>query len=226
MSATLGDMDRGYVANERGRKGRRFAANEMQASTVRAFARQRVQFGTRRAATASISGILARHAIDEALASTRSSRTITPLGLRSCRTWMPQRTPTDHANTIYQSPYALLGTRAHYTVGPGGLDTGQPAVFVEAGNLTGTTYASSQLVRDQAQSVPGPAHVRRRPLVHAGAGTDAPDWGDGRGVDGASRPRWQNGSSRERNPDGCAAGMDGPEGTGLTPLRESRRAGD
>ena len=120
VSATLGDMDRGYVANERGRKGRRFAANEMQASTVRAFARQRVQFGTRRAATASISGILARHAIDEALASTRSSRTITPSGLRSCRTWMPQRTPTDHANTISQSPYALLGTRAHYTVGPGG----------------------------------------------------------------------------------------------------------
>ena len=154
VSATLGDMDRGYVANERGRKGRRFAANEMQASTVRAFARQRVQFGTRRAATASISGILARHAIDEALASTRSSRTITPSGLRSCRTWMPQRTPTDHANTIYQSPYALLGTRAHYAVGPGGLDAGQLAVFVEAGNLTGTTYASSQLVRDQVPNPP------------------------------------------------------------------------
>jgi hypothetical protein len=154
VSATLGDIDRGYVANERGWKGRRFAANEMQASTVRAFARQRVQFGTRRAATASISGILARHAIDEALASTRSSRTITPSGLRSCRTWMPQRTPTDHANTIYQSPYALLGTRAHYTVGPGGLDTGQPAVFVEAETLTGTTYASSQLVRDQVPNPP------------------------------------------------------------------------
>lgn len=350
VSATLGDMDRGYFANERGRTGRRFADNEMQASTVRAFARQRVQFGTRLAATASISGILARREIDEALSSTSQraryvapkdkyvsfasspatldetyrglrpavglqyaaapaldlfagvtrsyepptfntllspsggnpkkgpgqfqprvldaqSGTTVEVGTRRTRgrlqwdvvayrtwlknellttaalfggagstsnapvrtihqglethvdlrlldgmladgsgapdqlaleatynlndfyfdtdarnqlagvprhrlhaqltydhpvglsvtpdlTWMPQRTPTDHANTIYQSPYALLGARAHYTVGPGWLDAGQLAVFVEAENLTGTTYASSYLVRDQVPNPP------------------------------------------------------------------------
>jgi iron complex outermembrane receptor protein len=79
------------------------------------------------------------------------------LTLEPTLTWMPQRTPTDHANTIYQEPYALFGARVSYAA-PGGWlgPEGRLTVFAEAENLTDATYASSYLVRDRVPTPPPP----------------------------------------------------------------------
>lgn len=59
--------------------------------------------------------------------------------------WMPQATPTDHANTatVYQDPYTLLGARVEY-VGNGW------RVWLLGENLTNQRYASSYAIRNQA----------------------------------------------------------------------------
>ena len=76
------------------------------------------------------------------------------LGVEPNLTWMPQRTPTDHANTIYQDPYALLGARVHYTGSRGWFKAGRLTVFAEVENLADVACASSYLVRDQVPDPP------------------------------------------------------------------------
>lgn len=55
--------------------------------------------------------------------------------------WLPEKTPTDHQNTVYQQPYYLLGCRLRYSKNKWG-------IFVEGKNLTNQKYASSYLIRD------------------------------------------------------------------------------
>lgn len=69
-------------------------------------------------------------------------------------TWIPERTPTDHANTIYQDPYALWGARISYQTPESWLQGGGITVFAEAQNLGDVAYASSYLVRDRVPSPP------------------------------------------------------------------------
>jgi len=63
--------------------------------------------------------------------------------------WLPQDTPTDHANTksIYQDAYALLGFRVEYLAPTNGW-----SVFITGDNLTDRRYASSYSVRHQASA--------------------------------------------------------------------------
>ena len=56
---------------------------------------------------------------------------------------LPQKTPIDHKNTLYQDPYSLVGARLGYK-------KGQWTFFVQGNNLTDKVYASSYLV--QAES--------------------------------------------------------------------------
>lgn len=61
--------------------------------------------------------------------------------------WLPQGTPTDHANTraVYQDAYALLGFRLEYAPGD------RPwSWFLMGDNLTDRRYASSYSIRHQA----------------------------------------------------------------------------
>jgi iron complex outermembrane receptor protein len=77
------------------------------------------------------------------------------LAVEPTLTWMPQRTPTDHANTVYQDPYALWGARVSYRAPASWLqDGGHVTVFAEAENLADTHYASSYLVRDRVPDPP------------------------------------------------------------------------
>lgn len=70
-------------------------------------------------------------------------------------TWMPERTPTDHANTVYQDSYALWGARISYQTPSSWLQGGgRVTVFAEARNLGDVAYASSYLVRDRVPSPP------------------------------------------------------------------------
>ncbi|QKK01476.1 MAG: TonB-dependent receptor [Pseudomonadota bacterium] len=63
--------------------------------------------------------------------------------------WLPEDTPTDHANTLDQDSYALLGLTAGFQ------PANRPwAVIVDARNLTDREYASSYLIRER---VPDPA---------------------------------------------------------------------
>lgn len=63
--------------------------------------------------------------------------------------WLPEDTPTDHQNTIYQQAYQLLGFRVGYH---------QPrwSVFVHGSNITDKRYASSYLIRDVVTDPPPP----------------------------------------------------------------------
>ncbi|MDO4880251.1 MAG: TonB-dependent receptor [Capnocytophaga sp.] len=56
---------------------------------------------------------------------------------------IPEKTPTDHQNTLYQDPYSLLGAKI-------GFKKNKWTFFVQGNNLTNKVYASSYLVRDIA----------------------------------------------------------------------------
>ncbi len=60
--------------------------------------------------------------------------------------WLPQATPTDHANTssIYQDPYALLGFKVDYRRNK------QLSLFLQLDNITDERYASSYAIRNKA----------------------------------------------------------------------------
>ncbi|MCD8453265.1 TonB-dependent receptor [Tenacibaculum finnmarkense genomovar ulcerans] len=55
--------------------------------------------------------------------------------------WLPEKTPTDHQNTIFQKSYQLMGIRLGY-------NKSKWSLFVEGKNITDTKYASSYLIRD------------------------------------------------------------------------------
>ncbi|MEP9319809.1 TonB-dependent receptor [Pseudomonas sp. LABIM340] len=62
--------------------------------------------------------------------------------------WLPQDTPTDHANTRnnYQDSYALWGLKASYKAREG------LSVYVQGDNLADKTYASSYVIRNRADA--------------------------------------------------------------------------
>jgi len=82
-----------------------------------------------------------------------------PVGIElgATLTWMPERTPTDHANTVYQDAFALWGARISYQTPASWLQGGRVTIFAEAQNLGDVTYASSYLVRDRVPDPPPPA---------------------------------------------------------------------
>ena len=55
--------------------------------------------------------------------------------------WIPEDTPTDHQNTVFQKAYQLFGARV-------GFQENKWGIFVEGRNLTNIEYASSYLIRD------------------------------------------------------------------------------
>ncbi len=59
--------------------------------------------------------------------------------------WMPEATPTDHSNTVFQDRFGLLGVKAGYKA-----PAGNWSLFIEGRNLTDKVYASSYLIRDRA----------------------------------------------------------------------------
>lgn len=63
--------------------------------------------------------------------------------------WMPNDTPTDHQNTIFQKAYQLLGFRVGY-------QRKNWTVFVQGNNITNQKYASSYLIRDVVIDPPPP----------------------------------------------------------------------
>lgn len=67
--------------------------------------------------------------------------------------WLPEDTPTDHANTIDQDSYALLGLTAGFEPAQGNW-----SLVVDARNLTDRRYASSYLVRERVPD-PGPPNA-------------------------------------------------------------------
>jgi len=67
--------------------------------------------------------------------------------------WLPEDTPTDHANTIDQEAYALLSLRVGYRP-----PDGRWWVTLDARNLTDERYAASYLIREQV-SDPAPPNA-------------------------------------------------------------------
>ena len=63
--------------------------------------------------------------------------------------WLPEDTPTDHQNTIFQKSYQLMGFRLGY-------NKRKWSVFVEGKNITNEKYASSYLIRDVVIDPPPP----------------------------------------------------------------------
>lgn len=61
---------------------------------------------------------------------------------------IPQKTPIDHHNELYQDPYTLLNARISFNKGRWG-------IYAEGRNLGNKVYASSYLVRD-ATTIPAP----------------------------------------------------------------------
>lgn len=61
---------------------------------------------------------------------------------------LPEKTPIDHHNELYQDPYTLLNARI-------GFHNNRWGIYVEARNLSDKIYASSYLVRD-ATNIPPP----------------------------------------------------------------------
>lgn len=55
--------------------------------------------------------------------------------------WLPEKTPTDHRNTVFQKPYQIFGFRVGYSKSKWG-------VFVEGKNITDEIYTTSYLIRD------------------------------------------------------------------------------
>ena len=60
---------------------------------------------------------------------------------------LPQKTPIDHKNTLYQDPYSLVGARLGYK-------KGQWTFFVQGNNLADKVYASSYLVQAEVTAPP------------------------------------------------------------------------
>jgi iron complex outermembrane receptor protein len=76
--------------------------------------------------------------------------------------WSPERTPTDHSNTLYQDSYALAGLTAGYRSEAGW------TFFVEGQNLFDKKYAGSYLVTDRP---PFPySSLDRQPVFTSGTG--------------------------------------------------------
>ena len=91
----------------------------------------------------SIAGIL-KHYIQSALKFNHQSGLFVNLNLE----WLPDDTPTDHQNTLYQDSYELWGTRI-------GLKASKSLnLFVQGQNLFDKTYASSYLIRDVVADPP------------------------------------------------------------------------
>ncbi len=63
--------------------------------------------------------------------------------------WVPEATPTDHRNTIYNPSYQIFGFRIAWK-------EENWSVFAEGKNVTDETYASSALIRDVVSSPPLP----------------------------------------------------------------------
>jgi iron complex outermembrane receptor protein len=76
--------------------------------------------------------------------------------------WSPERTPTDHSNTLYQDSYALAGLTAGYRSEAGW------TFFVEGQNLFDKKYAGSYLVTDRPP-FPYPS-LDRQPVFTSGTG--------------------------------------------------------
>ncbi len=55
--------------------------------------------------------------------------------------WLPEDTPIDHQNTVYQQDYLLFGFRF-------GFNKDKWSVFIDGKNITDEKYASSYLIRD------------------------------------------------------------------------------
>jgi iron complex outermembrane receptor protein len=67
------------------------------------------------------------------------------LTLRTALRWVPEKTPVDNLNTLYNDPYGTLDLRGEYALRDG------VSLFGEVVNLFDETYASSTLVVDQAR---------------------------------------------------------------------------
>lgn len=62
---------------------------------------------------------------------------------------LPEKTATDHQNTLYQKPYTLFGSRIGYY-------KKRLGIFIEGKNITDKKYAASYIIRDVVQD-PAPA---------------------------------------------------------------------
>ena len=67
-------------------------------------------------------------------------------GLQANLHWVPERTPVDNMNTVWNDAWKVLDLRAHYAFSPA------VRVFVEATNVFDETYAASTLIVDQARA--------------------------------------------------------------------------
>lgn len=63
--------------------------------------------------------------------------------------WLPENTPTDHQNTIYQQAYQLFGFRIGY-------NKPKWSVYVQGNNITDERYASSYIISDVVTNPPIP----------------------------------------------------------------------
>ena len=87
-----------------------------------------------------------KHYIASALEYTHPSGAYLAMNLE----YLPEKTPTDHQNTVFQKSYQLLGFKAGFSHQNWG-------VFIEGKNITDQTYASSYLIRDVVTNPPPPA---------------------------------------------------------------------
>lgn len=76
-------------------------------------------------------------------------RPVSGLFLELNTEWLPEDTPTDHQNTIFQKSYQLFGFRIGY-------HRPKWSVFIHGNNITDENYASSYLIRDVVTDPPPP----------------------------------------------------------------------
>ncbi|MEM8928497.1 MAG: TonB-dependent receptor [Bacteroidota bacterium] len=86
-----------------------------------------------------------RHYINAAI----GYRPVNDLFLELNTEWLPEDTPTDHQNTVFQQSYQLFGFRIGY-------HRPKWSVFVHGNNITDEKYASSYLIRDVVTDPPPP----------------------------------------------------------------------
>jgi iron complex outermembrane recepter protein len=79
--------------------------------------------------------------------------------------WLPDDTPTDHQNTVYNPSFHVLGVRAAWK-------GSRWSIFIEGKNITNETYASSFLIRDMV-SDPAPATLGVENVTTYQPGADA-----------------------------------------------------
>lgn len=72
---------------------------------------------------------------------------------------LPEKTPIDHNNDLYQDPYTLLNARIGYHQKRWG-------IYLDARNLTDKVYASSYLIREKAIQPPMPGATINSPTSY------------------------------------------------------------